>query len=204
MLRPSPQPSPTGRGQKITGSMFATRLILGRTPDPGVMKIRQLFSIASLTCFALLLLPLCGRAQERASAISARSVGSTQILPVDDLWPGMKGIARTVFSGSAPEEFGVEIIGVLPGFTGPRQSTIIAKLSGKNVDRTSVFAGMSGSPVFIDGRLVGAVAYSFPFAKEPICGITPIEQMIDIFESGQQRIARQPKATSMAELARTD
>jgi hypothetical protein len=116
----------------------------------------------------------------------------------------MKGIARSVFSGSTPEEFGIEIIGVLPGFTGPRQSTIIAKLSGKNVDRTGVFAGMSGSPVFIDGRLVGAVAYSFPFAKEPICGITPIEQMIDIFESAAPRVARQPKPVSMSELARTD
>jgi len=168
------------------------------------MKIRQLLSIAALTCFVLLVAPLQVRAQERASSTSAGALGSKNILPVDDLRPGMKGIARSVFSGSTPEEFGVEIIGVLPGFTGPRQSTIIAKLSGKNVDRTGVFAGMSGSPVFIDGRLVGAVAYSFPFAKEPICGITPIEQMIDIFESGQQRIARQPKATSMAELARTD
>jgi SpoIVB peptidase S55 len=168
------------------------------------MKIRQLLSIAALTCFVLLVAPLQVGAQERASSTSAGALGSKNILPVDDLRPGMKGIARSVFSGSTPEEFGVEIIGVLPGFTGPRQSTIIAKLSGKNVDRTGVFAGMSGSPVFIDGRLVGAVAYSFPFAKEPICGITPIEQMIDIFESGQQRIARQPKATSMAELARTD
>src|SRR5689334_3699190 len=167
------------------------------------MKMRQLLSIASLTCLVMLG-PLCGQAQQSASSTSGRSAGSAQIFPVVDLRPGMKGIARSVFSGSAPEEFGVEIIGVLPGFTGPRQSTIIAKLSGKNVDRTGVFAGMSGSPVFIDGRLVGAVAYSFPFAKEPICGITPIEQMIDIFESGQQRIARQPKATSMAELARTD
>jgi hypothetical protein len=109
-----------------------------------------------------------------------------------------------VFSGGAPEEFGIEIIGVLPGFTGPRQSTIIAKLSGKNVDRTGVFAGMSGSPVFIEGRLVGAIAYSFPFAKEPICGITPIEQMIDIFESATPKVARQPRAVSMAQLARTD
>jgi hypothetical protein len=116
----------------------------------------------------------------------------------------MKGIARSVFSEAPPKSFGVEIIGVLPGFTGPRQSTIIARLSGKNVDRTGVFAGMSGSPVFIDGRLVGAVAYSFPFAKEPICGITPIEQMIDIFESGTPRIARQPRAVSMAQLARAD
>jgi len=168
------------------------------------MKIRKLFSIGSLACFVLLIATAGSRAQEKASSISERSGNSKAILPVEDLRPGMKGIARSVFSGSAPEDFGVEIIGVLPGFTGPRQSTIIAKLSGKNVDRTGVFAGMSGSPVFIDGRLVGAVAYSFPFAKEPICGITPIEQMIDIFESRQPNVARQPRAVSMAQLARAD
>lgn len=169
------------------------------------MKIKQLISIASLTCLALVSVPLRGQAQEKTSVMSARSASGAAILPVDDLRPGMKGVARSVFSGSAPEEFGIEIIGVLPGFTGPRQSTIIAKLSGQNVDRTGVFAGMSGSPVFIDGRLVGAVAYSFPFAKEPICGITPIEQMIDIFESATApKIARQPRAVSMSELARTD
>ena len=167
------------------------------------MKIRQLISIASLTCLSLLIAPLQGQAQEKASVMTARSA-SSGILPVDELRPGMKGIAWSVFSGSVPEEFGIEIIGVLPGFTGPRQSTIIAKLSGKNVDRTGVFAGMSGSPVFIDGRLVGAVAYSFPFAKEPICGITPIEQMIDIFESAMPKAARQPRAVSMTELARAD
>src|ERR1044071_8561926 len=168
------------------------------------MKIRQLLSIASLTCFVLLVAPLQVGAQEKASSTSAGVLGSKNIFPVVDLRPGMKGIARSVFSGSAPEEFGVEIIGVLPGFTGPRQSTIIAKRSGKNVDRTGVFAGMSGSPVFIDGRLVGAVAYSFPFAKEPICGITPIEQMIDIFDSRTPKVVRQPRAVSMTELARTD
>jgi hypothetical protein len=169
------------------------------------MKIKQLISIASLTCLTLVSVPLRGQAQDKTSVMSARSASGAAILPVDDLRPGMKGVARSVFSGSAPEEFGIEIIGVLPGFTGPRQSTIIAKLSGQNVDRTGVFAGMSGSPVFIDGRLVGAVAYSFPFAKEPICGITPIEQMIDIFESATApKIARQPRAVSMSELARTD
>jgi hypothetical protein len=117
----------------------------------------------------------------------------------------MKGVARTVFSGTEPQDFGVEILGVLNGYTGPRQSTIIARLSGSNVDRTAVFAGMSGSPVFIDDKLVGAIAYSFPFAKEPICGITPIRQMIDIFEQQEKK----PKTTearsiSFSSLAKAD
>ncbi len=130
------------------------------------------------------------------------SASSASLFPLEDLRPGMKGIARSVFSGSETQEFGVEILGVLAGFTGPRQSTIIGKLSGTNVDRTGVFAGMSGSPVFIDDRLVGAIAYSFPFAKEPICGITPIKQMIDIFEQGTDAPkGHEPRAISFAKLA---
>lgn len=130
-----------------------------------------------------------------------------RLFAVEDLRPGMKGIARTVFAGSEPQEFGVEILGVLPGFPGPHQSGIIARLSGNNVERTSVFAGMSGSPVYIDGRLVGAIAFSFPFSKEPICGITPIKEMIEIFEKGngsETQKAREPRAVSFAQLAGTD
>jgi SpoIVB peptidase S55 len=142
--------------------------------------------------------------QARTAKTVAKTNAPTQALyPLEDLRPGMKGIARTVFAGSEPQEFGLEILGVLPGFTGPRQSTIIAKLSGANVDKTGVFAGMSGSPVFIDDRLVGAIAYSFPFSKEPICGITPIQQMIDIFEQGNDKPKRnaEVRATSFTELA---
>ena len=126
---------------------------------------------------------------------------------LEDLRPGMKGVARTVFSGAEPQEFGVEILGVLPGFPGPRQSAIIARLSGSNVEKTGVFAGMSGSPVYIDGKLVGAIAFSFPFSKEPIAGITPIKQMIDIFEKGNVEATprpREPRAISFAQLASTD
>ena len=74
---------------------------------------------------------------------------------------------------------------MVPGAIGPRQDLIVGRISGGGADRTAVFAGMSGSPVYIDGRLVGAISYSFPFSKEPICGITPIEQMISIFERKQ-------------------
>jgi len=121
----------------------------------------------------------------------------------------MKGTAGTVFSGTEPQDFGVEILGVLPGYPGPRQSLIIARLSGANVEKTGVFAGMSGSPVYIDGKLVGAIAFSFPFSKEPIAGITPIQQMIDIFEKGSAteslaRVATEPRSVSYAELAATD
>lgn len=133
----------------------------------------------------------------------------SRFFALEDLRPGMKGTAGTVFSGSEPQAFAVEILGVLPGYPGPRQSLIIGKLSGANVEKTGVFAGMSGSPVYIDGKLVGAIAFSFPFSKEPIAGITPIKQMIDIFEtaSANQNLARaerEPRSVSYAELAATE
>lgn len=130
-----------------------------------------------------------------------------ELFALEDLRPGMKGTARTVFTGTETEEFGVEILGVLPGFPGPRQSAIIAKLSGSNVERTGVFAGMSGSPVYIDGKIVGAIAFSFPFSRDPIAGITPIKQMIDLFNKGSENDnlkPSEPRAVSFSQLAAVD
>ncbi len=128
-----------------------------------------------------------------------------ELFALEDLRPGMKGTARTVFSGSGTEEFGVEVLGILPGFPGPRQSAIIARLSGGNVEKTGVFAGMSGSPVYIDGKIVGAIAFSFPFSKEPIAGITPIKQMIDLFGKGSENLKpKEPRVVSFSQLAGTD
>ena len=130
---------------------------------------------------------------------------SPELFALEDLRPGMKGTARTVFSGSGTEEFGVEVLGILPGFPGPRQSAIIARLSGGNVEKTGVFAGMSGSPVYIDGKIVGAIAFSFPFSKEPIAGITPIKQMIDLFDKGSENLKpKEPRVVSFSQLAGTD
>src|ERR1041385_9132010 len=137
----------------------------------------------------------------------APKVNGHELFALEDLRPGMKGTARTVFSGSETEEFGVEVLGVLPGFPGPRQSAIIAKLTGPSVEKTGVFAGMSGSPVYIDGKIVGAIAFSFPFAKEPIAGITPIKQMIDLFNKGSENDnakPKEPRPVSFAQLASTD
>ena len=154
---------------------------------------------------ALFVLAMAGLAAAQPP-LSSRSNGPA-LFPLEDLRPGMKGTARTVFSGSETEEFGVEILGVLPGFPGPRQSAIIARLSGPNVQKTGVFAGMSGSPVYIDGKIVGAIAFSFPFSKEPIAGITPIKQMIELFNKGSEneRVKpKEPRAVSFAQLAGTD
>src|SRR6267143_4077057 len=157
--------------------------------------------------FSLALLAVLTVAAVFGSALAQEKAASgSRLFPVEELRPGMKGVARTVFTGTQPEEFGVEILGVLPGFPGPHESAIIARLSGNKVDKTGVFAGMSGSPVFIDGRLVGAIAYSFPFSKEPICGITPIKQMIEIFEHGNDKPkgASEPRAVSFSQLANAE
>jgi hypothetical protein len=140
--------------------------------------------------------------QAPTSVTGSASAGA-QLMPLSALREGMRGTARTVFQGNKPEEFGVEILGVLPGAVGPKQDLIIGRLSGGPAERTSVFAGMSGSPVYIDGKLVGAISYSFPFSKEPICGITPIEQMIAIFEKQQpiKTASTEPRAFSFAQLA---
>ncbi len=131
---------------------------------------------------------------------------NTQFFPLEHVKEGLKGKAWTVFRGTQAEPFDVEILGILPGGVGPKQDLIIGKISGGEADRTQVFAGMSGSPVYIDGKLVGAISYSFPFSKEAICGITPIEQMITIFEKNLNEIprVRNPRKFSFGELASTD
>ncbi|MFN2513248.1 MAG: hypothetical protein ABR568_17725 [Pyrinomonadaceae bacterium] len=160
--------------------------------------------------FLIVLMAVCAISVPFSSALAQKQATSDQdprLFALEDLRAGMKGVARTVFSGTETEEFGVEILGVLPGFPGPRQSAIIARLSGSNVEKTGVFAGMSGSPVYVDGRLVGAIAFSFPFSKEPIAGITPIRQMIDIFEKGkvdETHKPRAPRLVSFAQLAATE
>ena len=155
----------------------------------------------------MLVLTGIGLAQTSGPVAAPGAPSGTALFPLEDLRPGMKGVARTVFSGSDTQEFGVEILGVLPGFPGPRQSAIIARLSGPNVEKTGVFAGMSGSPVYIDNKIVGAIAFSFPFSKEPIAGITPIKQMIDLFNKGtenQNNRPKDPRPVSFAQLASVD
>src|SRR5688572_980197 len=117
-------------------------------------------SPALFLAILLILLPTVLVSAQKSTTASRSTV---QLFPLEDVRVGMKGTARTVFSGTETQEFGVEILGVLPGFPGPRQSAIIARLSGSNVEKTGVFGGMSGSPVFLDGKLAGAIAFSFPF-----------------------------------------
>jgi hypothetical protein len=128
-----------------------------------------------------------GLAQTRpASQTTQPAPAATQIMKVDDVRPGMKGIGYTVFQGTQPETMGVEILGVLHNMNGPKSDVVLARLLGNKAEFTGVVAGMSGSPVYIDGKLLGAIAYRIgQFSKEPIAGITPIEQMLEINEFDQ-------------------
>lgn len=134
----------------------------------------------------------------------AQSKPSTVFMPVSEVKSGMRGTARTVFSGTEPKEFNVEILGVAPGMIGPRQDMIIGRISGGEADRTFVFAGMSGSPVFVDGKLVGSISFAFPFSKEPICGITPIEQIVGNFQEGGAKNDTGKSTFSFSELSASD
>ncbi len=119
---------------------------------------------------------------------------TTLILPVEQVKAGMKGKGKSVFQGGRVENFDVEILGVLENVQ-PKKNVILARLSGMGLENTGIIQGMSGSPVYIDGKLIGAVAYSFPFAKEPIAGITPIGEMLAI--PGQQPAAKPQAGESL-------
>jgi hypothetical protein len=105
------------------------------------------------------------------------SAKAQAFFPLQDVRPGLRGVGRTVFAGGKIEEFQAEVLGVLEN-PGPRQSIILARLSGGPLAEAGVMQGMSGSPIYIDGKLLGAVALGFPFSKEPIAGIQPIQDMI--------------------------
>ncbi len=137
-----------------------------------------------LVCAAL----LCGLFS-RAADLERPKAGKPEILHLKDVKPGMQGVAWTVFTGTEPEPVPIEVIGVWKGQLGPKQDVILAKMGGK-AKETNVAAGMSGSPVYIDGKLVGAVALRFSvFSPDAICGITPIERMLEIEDFDQSRPA---------------
>ena len=129
---------------------------------------------------------------------------SNEILPLDQVRAGMQGYAYTIFAGDQVERFDLEVIGVMPNFLGPRQSIILVQLKGPKVERTGVVAGMSGSPVYLDGKLAGALSLKLGiFTKDPIGGVTPIEDVIRPPErSGAQQFPL-PLDTSAAQKSAT-
>jgi hypothetical protein len=104
-----------------------------------------------------------------------------EIMPLSQIKPGMTGVGYTIFSGDKIQPFSVEVLGVLPNLIGPRQDVVLVKLSSPEIAKSGVVAGMSGSPVYIDGKLAGAIAYKFgTFTSEAIGGMTPIEEELSV------------------------
>jgi len=131
------------------------------------MKLRL---TAAIGCLIATLLP----------PATARVPAATALMPIEEVKAGMVGVGRTVFQGTELKDFKVHILGVLKNVQGPRRDLILARLEGAGLAESGVAQGMSGSPVYIDNRLVGAVSYSIgSFSKEPIAGITPIAEMKD-------------------------
>ena len=150
--------------------------------------------LARLFPFILVCTMVAG--QESPVQLSTARV-APEIMKVSDIHRGMRGVAYTVFEGTKPEPMDVEILGVLPNLNGPKSDLILARLGGQKVEYTGVVAGMSGSPVYIDGKLVGAISYRIgQFSKEPIAGITPIEEMLEI--DSMDRTQPEPMSASRA------
>ncbi|HKV23927.1 MAG TPA: SpoIVB peptidase S55 domain-containing protein [Candidatus Acidoferrum sp.] len=119
---------------------------------------------------------------------------TTEVLPLSQVHAGMQGYAYTIFAGDQVEKFDLEVIGVMRNFLGPKQSIILVQLKGPKVEHTGVVAGMSGSPVYLEGKLAGALSLKLGvFTKEPIGGVTPIEDVLH----------PQPKMTSETDPYRT-
>lgn len=125
-------------------------------------------ALAALSC----ILPL---------SVLASDSAPVKTISIDDIHSGMRGVAYTVFEGTQPEAMDVEVLGVLRDMNGPKSDLILVRLHGKKVEYTGVVAGMSGSPVYFDGKLAGALSYRIgEFSKEPIAGVTPIGEMLEI------------------------
>ena len=164
------------------------------------MRIRTMLLVTLLT--SLVLLP-------SLFAVAAENpplAGKTEFMALDQVQAGMHGVAYTVFEGTKPEPMQVEVLGVEKDINGPRQDLILVRLIGSKPEYTGVVAGMSGSPVYIGGKLVGAISYRIgEFSKEPIAGVTPIAEMmqIDELDKSQPVDAAGANATAQNAASRT-
>jgi hypothetical protein len=140
------------------------------------MKKYNLALFVSLLSFSAL---LCA---QTPSAVAAQAAAQpVKTIAVSQIHAGMRGVAYTVFQGVKPEPMDVEVLGVMHNVNGPKGDIILVRLHGQKVEYTGVVAGMSGSPVYIDGKLAGALAFRIgEFSKEPIAGVTPIADMMEI------------------------
>jgi hypothetical protein len=136
--------------------------------------MRKLALLVVVACLSFIVLA-------SAQAGPGQTGQNPQIITVSQIHAGMRGVAYTVFEGVKPEAMEVEVLGVLHNVNGPKGDIILVRLHGTKVEYTGVVAGMSGSPVYLDGKLAGALAFRIgEFSKEPIAGVTPIADMLEI------------------------
>src|SRR5271157_3985594 len=175
---------PPARFPSLCGALFARRLLM--------------FTLAALpiACGAL-------AARARTARHAEATPESTEIMALGDVRPGMQGYAYTIFAGDQIERFDLVVIGVLDNFMGPRESIILVQLKGAKVEHTGVVAGMSGSPVYLEGKLAGALLLKLGvFTKEPIAGVTPIHEVLDPLapaggtKAAAQNFSRQSQITN--------
>jgi hypothetical protein len=140
---------------------------------PGLFMGKVVRAVAALLCLT--------------SSAWVTAQNKTPIIPLDQIHEGMRGTAYTVFQGTQPEPMDVEVLGVLRNMNGAKGDIILVRLHGTKPEYTGVVAGMSGSPVYFDGKLAGALAFRIgEFSKEPIAGVTPIERMLEIDAADQR------------------
>ena len=161
--------------------------------------------LSVLTALGLAVAPLAATAASAASpapkpdAAATVFAGAQPTIPLAEVKKGQRGYGLSVFSGTEPERFDVEVVGVMRNLR-PDISYILARLTGKGLEKSGVAGGMSGSPVFIDGRLAGAVAFSWPFSNEAIAGITPIESMRTLSTFKPLAVTPPPPPINLSEL----
>jgi hypothetical protein len=186
------------------------RCTISRDEDlPPVLKRLPATRQAAFLLLALLAASACAAAPAAASEGSSRAPaaagapgtppiaigGDVEVMPITDVRRGQKGYGVSVFAGTELQRFEVEILGVIQNQS-PGVTYALARLSGQKLEETGIIAGMSGSPVYIDGKLVGAVSFGWPFAKEPIAGITPISAMRDMAGGVSLGLVPTPAATA--------
>lgn len=157
------------------------------------MRLRQFLAALALICSLAAFVFLA--TTSNPNQVLAGQTGPDSFFPLDQVHAGLKGVGKTILEGDQVTEFQVQVLGVLRSVLAPKHDAILVKLSGGGIERTNIVAGMSGSPVYIDGKLMGAVAISFPFAKEPYGLVTPISDMLAVVPSGVETKAASGGAT---------
>jgi hypothetical protein len=138
------------------------------------------------------ILAVAGTILGGAAAIHAAEPDPKTYWDVEEIRPGMKGTGRTVMVGTKLEEFGAEVLGVMRGVS-PGRDMVLCRLTGCNLEHAGIIQGMSGSPIYIDGKMLGAVAFAWEFAKDPIAGVTPFSQMVQYVRASDRRIAAESR-----------